>query len=408
MARLIRHASEVKPISIPVVNAVAPINWDNVQTFSPATSQPKEDIYQLGQATKIATAKQILEATLSMTQLEHGEIKEFLQLAGKSVEPGAGISITDFNSTLTDFVLPGKETFEGDLEQTLWMQKMVLDSFGLSLNAEERIERSYEFSGSNAKILRYDNVALIFKSDTAGSGVSGSYVITLTDPAPVENPNVADMFILQLYRIRAGVATRLVDGVDYSYLATNLTITDADEADVYRIWYSATTYGSASDMQVARASINPYIVANNVTVDIDDGVNSLVVLDKLTTMSLTASLNRIDEGVIGSSEKILKEVQSYEVSLSVTSFVKLSEIEEVFMQQAGQDWGIIDFSLFEDVDVAVKIYDEATKETFKIGYKMTGLEFSDNSESYNANEFGEVTLNMSTDNLVISTNIANM
>jgi hypothetical protein len=408
MARLIRHASEVKPISIPVVNAVAPINWDNVQTFSPATSQPKEDIYQLGQATKIATAKQILEATLSMTQLEHGEIKEFLQLAGKSVEPGAGISITDFNSTLTDFVLPGKETFEGDLEQTLWMQKMVLDSFGLSLNAEERIERSYEFSGSNAKILRYDNVALIFKSDTAGSGVSGSYVIALTDPAPVENPNVADMFILQLYRIRAGVATRLVDGVDYSYLATNLTITDADEADVYRIWYSATTYGSASDMQVARASINPYIVANNVTVDIDDGVNSLVVLDKLTTMSLTASLNRIDEGVIGSSEKILKEVQSYEVSLSVTSFVKLSEIEEVFMQQAGQDWGIIDFSLFEDVDVAVKIYDEATKETFKIGYKMTGLEFSDNSESYNANEFGEVTLNMSTDNLVISTNIANM
>jgi hypothetical protein len=408
MARLIRHASEVKPISIPVVNAVAPINWDNVQTFSPATSQPKEDIYQLGQATKIATAKQILEATLSMTQLEHGEIKEFLQLAGKSVEPGAGISITDFNSTLTDFVLPGKETFEGDLEQTLWMQKMVLDSFGLSLNAEERIERSYEFSGSNAKILRYDNVALIFKSDTAGSGVSGSYVITLTDPAPVENPNVADMFILQLYRIRAGVATRLVDGVDYSYLATNLTITDADEADDYRIWYSASTYGSASDMQVARASINPYIVANNVTVDIDDGVNSLVVLDKLTTMSLTASLNRIDEGVIGSSEKILKEVQSYEVSLSVTSFVKLSEIEEVFMQQAGQDWGIIDFSLFEDVDVAVKIYDEATKETFKIGYKMTGLEFSDNSESYNANEFGEVTLNMSTDNLVISTNIANM
>jgi hypothetical protein len=53
-------------------------------------------------------------------------------------------------------------------------------------------------------------------------------------------------------------------------------------------------------------------------------------------------------------------------------------------------------------------YNDASKTTFNLGYKMTGLAFSNTNMSFNANEFGDVTLNMSTDNLIISSDEDNM
>jgi len=403
----IRHSSAVKPISVPVKANVNQDNWDRVQSFSPATSQPSEKLYEIGRLAKMDTDKGILEATLSITQLEYGTIDVFKQLAGLSAEPSGGFDLDDFDDALTDFYLPGKDEYAGTLEQTLWMQHMVLDSFGLSISADERIERTFELSGEYAKILREGNKYLIFTTDDAASGTSGNYDIVISDPAAVVDPNNAGVYVLDLWRIRAGVATQLDLTTDYTYTSgtDTITILSASAQDHYRIWYSAASYGTGGDPTALNDADDYYLKADNVTVTIDDGVHTAVELDKLTSFAIDATLNRIDEAVIGSNEKVLKDVESYDVSISLDGFVKNSTIEEVLMLQAGQSWGIIDFTLFDEVEVTVKIYEEAAKSTFLIGYQSSTCEFSDESQDYAANEFASNPISLSTDNLKISTTI---
>ena len=104
MSSVIRHGNAVKPISIPSLADVSPDNWDRVQSFGIAVNQPTEKLYELGYAEKIATAKEILEASVSINQLEYGSIDAFLQLAGLSAEPVAGLALSDFNESQNRFL----------------------------------------------------------------------------------------------------------------------------------------------------------------------------------------------------------------------------------------------------------------------------------------------------------------
>ena len=399
---VIRHCSAVKPISIPVAGSVTPIDWDRVQSFNPATTQPSEKLYEIGRLAKMTTSKETLEASLSITQMEYGTIDCFLQLANLSAEPGAGLALSNFSSAKTDFYLPGKDEYGGTLEQTLWLQKMVLDSFTLEMNANERIQRSFELSGDFCKIARGTNKYLIFKTDTVPSGVTTNHDIVLSDPAPVVDPNNASTYILQLYRIRAGVATQITSGYTYVNGTTTLTIASVLAGDQYRIWYTAGSYGTAGDPTALNDADDYYIKADNVTVTIDDGTNDAITMTDLTSLSIQATLNRNDAGAIGSAEKIFNEVESYDVSLALGGYIKNSSIQEALMTQAGETWAIIDYSLFDSVMVTVKIYQEATKTTFLLGYQVTGCEFSDDSATYNANEFAEAPITLNSDNLLIT------
>lgn len=404
MAQAIRHASAVKPRSIPVKADVTPADWNRVTAFNPAFSQPKEAVYEVGRLDKMAYDKGTFETTLSINQLEYGQIDSFLQLAGLSATPASGLALTDFDDSRTDFYLPGKDEYAGSVEQTLWLQKLSVDSIGLNINAEQRLERTFQLSGEHGKMLRNSNKYLIFKEDDAPSGTSGSYVIDLSDPAPVADPNNAGVYILQIYRVRSGTATELTLTTDYTYnnATKELTIVSATTGDNFRIWYSAGSYGTSGDPTSLNDVDDYYLSAENVTVQIDDGTHSAVTLSKLTSLSITATFNRIEESVIGDDEKVLKDVESYDVSISLDGYVKDSSIIEALMGQAGQSYGIIDYTDLSTVTVTIKVYETKTKSTFMIGYKITGLEFNDSNQAYNANEFASNPISLNSDNLLIS------
>jgi len=411
MSTVIRHSSAVKTISIPITANVTPADWDRVQSFNPATSQPSEKLYEVGRLAKMTTDKGVLEASLSISQLESGVIDSYLQLANLSAEPGAGLALSDFSSAKTDFYLPGKDEYAGTVEQTLWLQKMVLNSINIEMSANEKITRSFDLSGEFCKIARYANKFLIFKSDTVPSGESADYEITLSDPAPVVDPNNAGVYMLQIFRVTAlGVATELTLTTDYTYTTGTgvLSINTVTAGDNIRIWYTAGSYGSAGDPTALNDVDDYYIKADNCTVTIDDGTNDAITLDKLTSLSIQATLNRADAGVIGSAEKVLNEVESYDVAISLGGYIKNSPIQEALMTQAGQSWSIIDYSLFSTVDVIVKIYQETAKTTFLIGYKVTDCDFADDSATYNANEFAEAPVNLNSDNLLITEVVGNL
>jgi len=408
---VIRRASAVKPITIPTNNAVDKDNVDRAQTFSGGYSQPSEDVFEIGRLDKVCTDKGILESTLSLGQLEYGTIDTYLQFAGKSTEPGSGLQLSDFSTPLTDVYLPGKDEYDGTVEETIWLQKLSLDSFTLDIaDPEARLERTFELSGDKFKVLRKGNRYLIFKSDTAASGVSGNYVIDVSDPAPVEDPNNSGVYILQLYRVRSGEGTELELTTDYTYNngTKEVTILSAQAGDNYRIWYSAASYGSAGDPFVLNDADDCFLKADSVTVLVDDGVNPAVELDLLTSLSLTATLSRLDEAVIGSDEKILRDIEDFEVSLSLDGRIKDSTIQEVLMGEAGNDIGIIDPDLYGSINVVIKIYEDSTKTTFKMGYKMTGLDISDDAANYEADEFGTNPITVTGTNCLITESEGNL
>jgi hypothetical protein len=78
------------------------------------------------------------------------------------------------------------------------------------------------------------------------------------------------------------------------------------------------------------------------------------------------------------------------------------------MAQAGQSWTLIDYSLFDAVDIVVKVYTDATKTTFACGFKITGCTFSDDSPSYEANANATEGVSLSSDNLLLTEDVSNL
>jgi hypothetical protein len=178
--------------------------------------------------------------------------------------------------------------------------------------------------------------------------------------------------------------------------------------DNYRIWYTAGSYGTAGDPQALNDVDDYYLRSEWVTVTIDDGTHTPVELEALTSLSIAATFNRTDNAVIGTNVKI-KDTQSYDVAIALGGFVKSFPIEEALMGQAGQSWPLIDYNLFQEVEIVVKVYGEAAKTNFLIGYKCSACAFDTSSaNSFNANDFGSGDLSLATDNLIITTDIGNL
>jgi hypothetical protein len=407
MANEIRHASATKPRIYPWNGDTQPIDIDRVQAFSGGVNQPSELVYELGRKDKVCTDLKILEESCSLTQLEYGEIDFYLALANKATLPSGGLQLSDFDDSLVDIISVGKDKFGGTMEQTLWLPKLSLNALTFNIaNADSRIERTFDLGGDFFKILKNTNKIYMQKIYTVPSGYSAApYAIVISDPAPVLDPNVASKYIQRVLRVRSGVTTELAVTTDYTWTngTTTLSVLLATSGDILKVVYTAASFGTGGDYTSLNDADLCYINADSVKVTLQSGVGTEVELDRLTSMNINASLKRISEAVIGLEEKLLKNVESYDVKVALNGRVKDAKIEDVLMGQAGSNWGIIDPNEFKtDLVLRVYVYEDATKTTFKMGYKVTGLAFADTKQDANANAFWSEGINLSSDNLLIS------
>ena len=403
----IRHASATKPRVYPWNAATLPIDIDRVQAISGGVNQPQELVYEVGRLDKVCTDLKILEEKCSLTQLEYGEVDFYLALANKATLPSGGLQLSDFDDALVDIISVGKDKFGGTMEQTLWLPKLSLNSLAFNIaNADARIERTFDLGGDFFKILKNNNKIYMQKIYTVPSGYSAApYAIVISDPAPVLDPNVASKYIQRVLRVRSGVTTELEVTTDYTWIngTTTLSVLLATSGDILKVVYTASSFGTGGDYTTLNDADLCYINADSVKVTLQSGAGTEVELDRLTSLNLTATLNRISEAVIGLSEKLLKNVQTYDVKVALNGRVKDATIEEVLMGQAGNSWGIIDPNEFKtDLVLRVYVYEDASKTSFKIGYKVTGCAFSDNTQDANANDFWSNGINLSSDNMLIS------
>jgi len=406
MANEIRHASATKPRIIPWNGDTQAMDIDRVQAFSGGVNQPSDLVYELGRKDKICTDLKILEETCTLTQLEYGEIEFYLALANKSSLPSGGLLLSDFDDSLVDIISVGKDKFGGTMEQTLWLPKLSLNALTFNIaNADSRVERTFDLGGDFFKILKNTNKIYMQKIVTTPSGVSlAPQVISLADPVPTVDPNVAGKYIQRILRVRAGETVELNLTTDYTFAApSTLTILLASTGDIYKIVYTTNSFGTAGDYTSLNDSDLCYINADSIKVTLQSGTGTEVELDRLTGMNINASLKRISEAVIGLQEKLLKNVESYDVKIALNGRIKDAKIEDVLMGQAGNNWGIIDPNEFKsDIVLRVYVYEDATKSVFKMGYKVIGASFTDTKQDVNANAFWSEGINLSSDNLLIS------
>jgi len=407
MSNEIRHSSATKPVIIPWNEDTQLQNIDRVQAFSGGANQPKEFVYEAGRLRKVCTDKKILESVSSLTQLEFGEIDFYLALANKASLPSGGLELEDFDGSLFDILTVGKDKAGGTMEQTVLLRKQSLKTIKFDIkDPESRIERSFDFAGDFFEVLKSTNKIFLEKIYTVPSGYSADpYSIVINDPAPVVDPNVALKYIQRVLRVRSNVTTELIVTTDYNWTngTTALDILSATTGDIIKVAYEAGSFGTGGDYTAQNDVDLCYINADSVKVTLQSGAGTEVELDKLTSLNITATLNRLSEGVVGLKEKLLKNVKEYDVKVALNGRVKDATIEDVLMGQGGINFPVIDPNFFkDDVILRVYVYTDSTKTSFKIGYKAEDLGFDGTTQNANANDFWTETINLSSDNLLIS------
>ena len=347
----------------------------------------------------------------SLAQLERGEIDSYLTLANLDTEPVTGLTLLDFNSSLTDVVYYMKDAFSGSLDSSIWMPKCAVSSLTLNIDdPETRITRDIELSSDDRRVMLGNNKYLIHLKDTAPSGTAGAYVINVSDPVPIVDPNTPGSYILRVDRTRAGETESLAITTDYTYtvFGEDITILSGLAGDVYNVYYSASSFGSPGDPTTVDNDSICFLKAENITVLIDDGSTELE-MDRLSSLSITATLNRIDENVLGNSERILREISDTPVTIDLSGRVKRWRGEKAFMNTLSDSELISSVKLFNDnVKVTVKIYNNSAKDTFLIGYQVANLSYTDGSFTATANEFATIDISGQTDDVLITTSEGNL
>lgn len=411
MADAILHARAVSPWFVPNKGGTAR-DLHGLSNISLGSSVDSEDVFVIGKQDKCATDKSTPEATVSATQYERGEINSYLTLANLDALPSGGMDLNDFSAALVDVVLYERDEFDGTIVGTKWVPKTAISSLAIDISdPESRIERSFELAGNNKHELSGDNAILVHVKATAGSGVSGNFVIDVTDyGVPAADPNNSGAYILRVDRTRDGETVEIALTTDYTYNPTGevVTILAAETDDVYNVYFSTDDFGVEGDPTTVDTADPCFLKANSVRVLLSDGTTELE-LDILTSLSISASIERIDESVIGSDEYVLREISATPVEVSLSGRVKDSTILDAFMGKLAAGAGITDINKYLDnVRVTVLIYSDSTKSTFLLGYQTDGLSFTSDGQDITAGEFGTLDVSASSTNLLISNQIADM
>jgi len=410
MADVIRHARAISPWIIPNKGGSAD-DFHGLTDVGADPSVGSEDVYVIGKKAKCGTDKETPEVTVPLALLERGEINSYLTLANLDSEPVGGFTLLDFNSSLVDTVYYVKDAFNGSLDSTVWMPKCAINSLNLNIDdPQARITRDIELSSDDRRIFTGVNKYLIHVEDTAPSGTSGAYVIDISDPAPIVDPNNAGVYVLRIDRTRSGETVSLAITTNYTYSvgSSEITVLSALTGDVYNVYYSASSFGSAGDPTSVDTDPICFLKAENVTILISDGTTE-VEMTELSSLTLSATLNRIDENVLGNDERILREISDTPVTVDFSGRVKDYKGEQAFMNQLDGTPMISSVQLFNDnVKVTIKIYNNADKDTFLIGYQVDNLSYTDGSFAFTANEFGTMDVSAQSDDVLITASEVNL
>lgn len=384
---------------------VAPSEIDRVQSIEPRATLNKERKNELGREGAVGYKKGIPEIAYSATQLEYGNMEFWRKLTNKA-DSVTALTLNDFKTSQFDVI--GQLTDDdGTFKGTIHYPKMRVNGFNFSIgDPEADAERSFDLIGEKAIQWQEDNKYFIYARHEAGSGADNVIDLSAKAPALLPDENVsgnsdAEKYIYRVLRVRGTTTTELTVDTDYSYsdATKELTIVSIQTLDVIKVYYTSAT---APDTLFANNDADPAsISADSVIIEIGAGEH----LYRLQSIDLGVTFDRIDQGEIGNPEKVLRGITDKTVSITLGRLLEDFTIEEA-LRGEGTGYGQIDFSKFsDDITITVKVYEDSTHETFKIGFKATALSVSEVSSPASVGEYDSREVVLEGENLTITDDI---
>lgn len=403
------HSSKYQPRIYPINGTGSPAEIDRAQSIDPAVALNRDKIEEIGNENVVGYVKRSPNVTYRLTQLEYGSLEFWRKITNKADAVNT-ITLDDFKTPTFDigaFLTDDDGTFRG----TKWYPKLRTSGFSITIGDPEAIiERSFDFVGEEAVTWQGDNKYMIYVEHDAGSGNDDT--VDLSTRVPAIDPDVAvgktdaEKYIYRVTRIRSGVATELDLSTDATYnTGTNeLTISDVQASDKFKIWYTSATAPSTlftpntadPDALIAdSASIYLYIPGSG-------SPSSTDYIYRLQSVTIDVTFEREDLKEIGNKRVVQRGVNNKTVSVTLGRILEEHTIEEVLRGQA-TGYGKLDVEQFTDsASLIVKIFEDNQKSTLKYGFKADNLSPADVSNGAGVNAYVNAENTIEGEDLTIS------
>jgi len=399
------HAKGVQTRIVPRNGTASWQQIDRSQGVTGDLNLNREPRYELGREDRVDFKKRRPEFRYNLKQFEYGDMSLFRRLANKA-DSVKSLTQADFKTATCD-LLEYLTDDDATINGTIWMPKLRVSRFSLSVGEPSAdLERSFDLVGEDWKWVKYSNKYMIYLEKTCESGETGSVAIVVgagdytNYPDPVVNPDVAGQYILAVYRVRSGVLTVLAETTNYTYVSGTKTLTflNAQAGDVYKVLYSASSYITDSAIWTDNDSDPGAIDADCISIYLN--VSNYAYL--LQSMSLELAFDRTDYGQLGDGDIAQTGIKTTTATVNVDKYVEGAAIEEI-LRGVAANYGLIDARKFaEDVRLTVKIYDSSDKDTFVMGYEISGLTPSTQNDADAIQDYKKRTFALVSDNVLIT------
>jgi hypothetical protein len=398
------HSSYFRPRVYPFNGDVAPAQIDRLQSLSSSPALNREKIREIGRDGIVDWRNKIPSTRVTAMQYEYGDLEFFRKITNKANSVNT-ITLPDFKSSMFD--IAGYETDDdGTFKSTVVYPKLRTSGFTINIgDPQAYIERNFNFIGEDEDIYKNDNKYYIYKRFVALGGAPE--VIAVASPSAVADPDNSGQYMIRVLRVNISdgttdeltYTTGTASGTTYAYTAGNLSVATT-VGDIVKAYYTASTYLS-EEVFTNNNSDAAALPAENCTILLYISSNNTVY--KLQSISLDVSFDRTDYYEIGNANVVQRGVRENTVRITLGRILDAYTIEEV-LRGVDSTYGRINTRKYtDDATLRLKIFGNSTKNTFNIGYKITGLSPTGIDGTIPLNDYITRNSTLESDNCTIST-----
>jgi hypothetical protein len=386
-------------------------NIDRAQSIDPAVTMNSEEVKECGRDSErdgvLGYDKGIPAVAYKVTQLDYSTLAIFKKLAGKA-DSVDSLTLNDFKTPASDITTLLTDD-SGVVKGTYLYSELRLNSFAFNIgDPNARIERTFNLVGEAVKLTKVGAKYVIYKRAEVESGEEGDFDIVLTAPVPAINPDTSK-YIERLVRVRAGVAEKLVEGTTddtYAYVngTTTLTVHGAEVGDAYRVCHFAAEHVTG---------VEPYEVNDDDPATMKAYHAEILVgtsqrLYRLQSISVDVTLDRSDEGAIGTKDKIGRGISKKTVKITLGEILDEFTVEDVIRGEVS-GYTVMDVAnLSDDITVMVKVFGDYPHETFAWGMKSTGMMPTDYSATASVENYVKKNVSLQGSALLLSETVGDI
>lgn len=400
------HSARWAPRYYPYLGDVAPSQIDRLQDMSASVSLNREKIQEIGRDGTVSWRNKIPSNQLSLTQLEYGKIAFYQQLCNKPTSTNT-LTLTDFKNAQGDLV-GYKTDDDGTFLGSVWYPTHRTSSFSVNIgDPQSAIQRQFTLVGEDENILEGTNKYFNYQRFLSAAGASPE-TFTINSPSPVADPDNSGQYLFRVVRYRGTTTTTLTyttgtpTGDQFKFVAPSTLTTATVTGDVIKVYYSAATFNTSN--QAATFTNNNTdqgaLSAENASIYLYVGSNNYVY--RLQSVNIDVSFDRTDYYEIGNSNIVQRGIRTNTVNVTLGRILEAYTVEEV-MRGVSSSFGRINTRNYRnDITLRVKLYGNANKNTFNIGYKLTGLTPSQLGHTVPTSDYAQRSASLSGEDCTIS------